>query len=244
MRQVSCPMFTLKTVVSLRANSARSSIASIPPQVQSPLILANFLRKHFLFTVIGYQQCWALVRNGGAEFVVAIRGCRDSLRSCSRRFQVPWVHFRAVAQLDGRGLEIRRNEKQLRRRCKHCRSGLLELLQESLKRRHVVHCRVRCIRRALAVLRMNRWRYLRANGTMSPRASYGRYDWRVRAGYATFSDLSVVYTNASALSGSSERLRNLSRGAMFEACGCLPTVSIELLSGMPSTTTVLGSRRQ
>jgi hypothetical protein len=36
------------------------------------------------------------------EFVVAIRSCRDSLRACSQRFQVPWMHFRAVTQLDGR----------------------------------------------------------------------------------------------------------------------------------------------
>lgn len=213
----------------IAAKPRSSSVGTRAAAGQSPLILGELLEKALavycdrVSAVLGTDANW-----WRREFVVAVRGCRDSLRSCSQRYKVPWAHFRAVAQLDGRVAwryaetrwetalaEVARIADQT---CLRAAAGISETgdtvgaFSSSL---HSLSHTGGIADESLA-LSEGQW------DTKSPteRAmedTIGAFEQVMRQ---AFSDLSVVYTNASALRGFSERLRNLSRGAMFEACGC------------------------
>jgi hypothetical protein len=164
------------------------------------------------------------------EFVVAIRGCRDSLRACSQRFRVPWSHFRAVAQLDGRVAwryaemrweatvaDVASIGDQI---CLRAAAGISETGDALGGFLHPLPSlaggTTGVVDESLAFGERQQW------DTMSPteRAmedTIGAFEQTMRQ---AFTDLGVVYTNASALKGSSEKLQTLSRAAMFEACGC------------------------
>ena len=156
------------------------------------------------------------------DFVVALRGCRDRLRECSRRFDVPWTHFRTVAHLDDR-VAIRyaeaRWEAALHEVASIASTPCLSTAAGIVDAGHAqpLHSLPNAANDDSGMLAWGEGQHW-DTVSVSERGMLDTIAAFEQAMRQAFKDLSAVYLNASTLKGSMPRLEKLGRASMFDAC--------------------------